>query len=271
MLWTMGANGPTGSLRAGAVAPSSAIVGNGDYDGDGNADLLSRDDATGALAMQLLVKGAVVGGGQLPAPASPDWEVAASADFNGDGRADVLLRNVRRGQLEIWFMNGPEILKRASLRASDSPNWQVVGAADFDRDGLADILWYNAGKKRAEVSLLNSSGGVRKGVTLFKSAPGVDVVATGDTDGNGLPDVVLRDRATGMLQVQLTQLDKGQLRADSARNLDSGALSVSGGGSLAGFEVQSGGDYDGNGSLDLVLRNTTTGDLRVWYSRRRPS
>jgi hypothetical protein len=90
-------------------------------------------------------------------------------------------------------------------------------------------------------------------------------VAVGDTDGNGLPDVVLRDRATGMLQVRLTQLDKGQLRADTGRNLDSGALPASGDGSRAGFEVQSGGDFDGNGSLDLVLRNTTTGDLRVWY------
>ena len=69
MLWTMDADGPSGAVRLGAVPATSAIVGNGDYDGDGNADLLSRDDATGALTMQLLVNGAVVGGGQLPVPA----------------------------------------------------------------------------------------------------------------------------------------------------------------------------------------------------------
>jgi len=265
MLWTMDADGPNGALRSGSVAASSAIVGNGDYDGDGHADLLSRDDATGALAMQLLVSGTLVGGGRLPAPTSPEWEVAGSGDFDADGRDDVLLRNARRGQLEIWFMNGPEILKRAPLRDPNSRDWQVAGVADFDGDRLADILWYHAGKKRAEVSLIDSRPAIRKNLTLFRSDPDSDVVATGDADGNGLPDVVIRSRATGMLQIRFTELSKGKPRADAGRILDHAAFPAGGDGSLAGYEVQAGGDYDGDEQIDLVMRNTTSGDLRVWY------
>ncbi len=265
VIWIMDGDGPTASVRTGSVATNSAIVGNGDYDGDGHADLLTRHDATGSLSMQLLVGGAVVGGGQLPSPASPEWEVAASGDFNGDGRDDLLLRNTRRRQLEIWFMNGPNVLSQALLRDPFSASWQAAGAADFDGDGRADILWYHSDKKSAEVSLIDARPSIRKTVRLFNSDPGSDIVATGDADGDGLPDVVVRDRASGMLQIRFTDAAKGKPRAKVARILDSGAYLAASDGSLAGFEVQGGADYDGNDRIDLVLRNTTTGDLRVWY------
>ncbi len=261
VVWTMDASGPSNAVRAGTVAASSAIVGNGDYDGDGHADLLSRDDATGTLTLQLLSGGSVVGGGTLPAPVSPEWDVAASADFDADGRDDVLLRNARKGQLELWIMNGATILKRAPLRASYSAGWQVAGAADFDGDGRADILWYHPEKKRAEVSLIDERPSIRKSVKLFKTDPDSDVVATGDADGNGLPDVVVRNRANGMLQILYTQLEKGKPSAETSRTIASAPGIAA---ALSGFEVQGGGDYDGDDHLDLVLRNTSTGDLRVW-------
>ena len=266
MLWTMGAGGPKGAVRVGSVPASSAIAGNGDYDGDGHADLLSRDDATGALTLQLLVKGAVVGGGPLPAPASPIWEVVGSGDFDADGRDDVLLRNASEGRLEIWFMNGPEIRKRAPLQDPFSAaGWQVAGVADFNGDRLADILWFHPGKNRVKVSLIDSRAAIRKNWRLFKSDPGADIVAIGDADGNGLPDVVVRSRATGMLQIRFTGLAKGKPRAHTTRILDHAAFPAGGDGSLAGYEVQSVGDYDGDKKIDLVLRNTTSDDLRVWY------
>jgi hypothetical protein len=262
VVWTMDGDGPNRSVRTGTVAQTSAIVGNGDYDGDGNADLLSREDATGMLVLRLLADGAIVGGGRLSGPVSPEWSVAASADFDGDGRDDILLRHERKGQLEIWFMQGAQILKRAPLRGAPGSNWLVAGAADFDGDGLADILWYHAAKKRAEVSLIDVRPSIRKSVKLFKTEPDSDVVATGDADGNGLPDVVVRSRATGMLEIHYTELQKGLPRAKIARPVDPIPGSDA---SLAGLEVQGGGDYDGDENIDLVLRNPNTGDLRMWF------
>ena len=77
-----------------------------------------------------------------------------------------------------------------------------------------------------------------------------------------LGTVVVRDRATGLLQIHFTQLDKGKPRADLARTISARIGSYP---ALAGLEVQGGGDYDGDDNLDLVLRNPATGDLRVWY------
>jgi hypothetical protein len=266
VIWTMGANGRGGSLHLGALPLSWAIAGNGDYDGDGHSDLLTRDDATTAVSMQLLVSGALVGGGQLAPALSPDWELAASGDIDGDGRDDILLRNARSKRLEIWFMHGPEILKRAELKDPCSSNWQVAGLADFNGDQRADILCYSEKKQRVQVSILNAKL-KGKSSKLFKIKQLGDVVAAGDADGNGLADVVFRMRDTGELSIWFTDLKKGKPFSAGSLVLDHAAFLPAGvrGDGLARFEVQGGGDFDGDQRLDLVLRDAARGDLRVWF------
>jgi hypothetical protein len=265
-IWTLDENGPSASMGAGALPVRSEIAGNGDYDGDGHADLLSRDDNTHAVDMRLMVDGSMVGGGQVVPSLDPAWELAGSGDFNDDGRDDILLRNLGARRLEIWFMNGPEIESRTLLKDPYNEKWLVVGVADFTGDQRADILWYSSIKKRAKVSLLDGQGRISKNVRLFKSTPGGDVVATGDADGNGLPDVVVRTRDSGHLRIWFTGLRKGKPRADVAREIEHQANVPGGQGApMSDFEVQGGGDFDGDDRMDLVVRDTAKGDLRVWF------
>jgi hypothetical protein len=266
-VWLMGENGPSGSRRVGALPATSAIAGNGDYDGDGHADLLSRDDTTTAVNMQLLVDGTVVGGGQVVPALDPAWQLAGSGDFDGNGRDDVLLRNPTSRRLEIWFMNGPAIESRTLLRDPFTPKWQVVAVADFSGDRRADILWHSALKQRVSLVTLDSRFRIHRNSQLFKAPPDADVVATGDADGNRLPDVVLRTRSTGQLQIWFTELQKGKTRSSGASTLDHEAFVPAGvqGDGLAGFEVQGGGDFDGDDRMDLVVRDSEAGDLRVWF------
>jgi hypothetical protein len=93
------------------------------------------------------------------------------------------------------------------------------------------------------------------------------VVATGDADGNGLPDVVVRSRASGHLRIWFTQLRAGgQPRADVAREIEHQANTPGGqGDGMADYEVQGGGDFDGDDRMDLLVRDAKAGDLRVWY------
>ncbi len=267
VVWYMAGDGPSNSVGIGALPTSTAIAGNGDYDGDGHADLLTRDDTTTGVSMQLLVDGAVVGGGLVMPALSPDWELVGSGDFDANGRDDILLRNPAARRLEIWCMNGPEIVTRALLHNPHSSSWQAAGVADFDGDQRADILWYNTLKQQARVSLLDARLRIRTTVTLFQSTPLGDVVATGDADGNGLVDVVVRTRDTGHLRVWFTQLEKSRPHAATSLALEHEAFlpSAGQGGGLAGFEVQGGGDFDGDHRMDLLLRDTNAGDLRVWF------
>jgi hypothetical protein len=258
----MSAEGPVVPVRLALIPLETAIAGNGDYDGDGHADLLLRDDTTGDVSMQL-VNVRVVGGGTVVPALSEDWQLVGSGDFNRNGRDDILVRNTTARKLEVWFMNGPQIVSRATLNDPYSSSWQVVGVADFSRDGLADILWYNPGTNTAQVSTFGSWLAIDKNLQLFQSGSPGDVVAVGDTDGNGLPDVVTRNRETGRMRVWFTQTDWSGPKATSSAEIDGSALA--GDESLAGFEVQGGSDFDGDGRMDLVLRDSQGSDMCAWF------
>ena len=62
-----------------------------DFNGDGKADLLWRNDATGETAIWLMNGTAFVSGTVVMANAA--WRAELAGDLDGDGRADLVWRN----------------------------------------------------------------------------------------------------------------------------------------------------------------------------------
>lgn len=125
--------------------PTSArIVGTGDFDADGSADILWRS-ATGELTYWRL-RGNRVAGETFAGFPNPqrDWTVQAVADFDRDGRSDILLR-AASGHLVIWRSGWSANERPVTwLNIPDRPvenEWKVEGAADVSGDGHADIIW----------------------------------------------------------------------------------------------------------------------------------
>ena len=85
-----------------AVETRWQIVGVGDFNGDGRADLLWRSANTGQLSDWLGQSngGFVINDANAQTIAPVDWKVVGTGDFNGDGRGDILWRNARTGQLQ---------------------------------------------------------------------------------------------------------------------------------------------------------------------------
>src|SRR5262249_4876062 len=102
---------------------AGALAYQGDFDGNGTADLLWHPPRTGQLDLWLL-QGLTVHDAVTLLPASdPQWHIEAVGDLDGDGQADLLWRHARTGDIALWFMHGPTVVNATLLARVDDLLW----------------------------------------------------------------------------------------------------------------------------------------------------
>ena len=101
------------------------IVAVGDIDGDGTADILFRNYATGDN------KAWLTGPAQwatLPAEPDTTWQIQGIADYNSDGFNDIVWRRLCcYGENRIWLMNRTALVSSINLSSRLDLNWRIVG------------------------------------------------------------------------------------------------------------------------------------------------
>jgi VCBS repeat-containing protein len=119
----------TVSITVSAVSDAPA---DHDFNGDGNSDVVWRDDSGrvyfwGMTGLQTNGEGSVA-----HAPVTNDWHIQGSGDFNGDGKSDLLWRH-DSGQVYLWEMDGLQIKGEGSPPHAPVPNdWHIEGTDDFN-------------------------------------------------------------------------------------------------------------------------------------------
>jgi len=119
-------------------------VGSGDYDGDGNADLMWRHDLTGLVYYWRMNGSTIMSSAKVAQPSDLNWRVVGNGDYNGDGMDDLMWRNIGvggSGKVYYWQMNGSSITSSSRVSIVSDLNWKVVGDGDYDGDGNAGMLW----------------------------------------------------------------------------------------------------------------------------------
>ena len=187
--------------------------GAGDFDGDGQKDILWRNTNTGDVSFWLME------GSQLKSTASSsqvsdlNWEIRGTGDFDSDGEEDILWRNTNTGENGVWLMNGTQLDQGVTItRQSNGENllvpedglWEMQGAGDLDNDGDADILWRNT--ETQDVYYWRMEGTEYVESVLIASLPMSgewEVRGTMDFDDNGFDDVLLRNGTTGQNEIWL--------------------------------------------------------------------
>ena len=158
-VWLM--SGVTGAAGAAAFATIAdldwAVAGVGDFDGDGKADVLWRNSATGDNLLWLMNGAAIAGAVSIAPMADLAWTVAGTGDFDGDGKVDILWRNATTGQDAIWFMNGATIVNGPLIATMSDTSWTIAGTGDFDGNGKADILWRNTTTGQDAIWFMNGA------------------------------------------------------------------------------------------------------------------
>jgi hypothetical protein len=106
------------------------MVGAGDTNGDGRADILWQNTANGGLGVWMLNGAQVVSTQMLSIStiADPRWTMMGVGDVNGDGRADILWQ-YDDGTLGTWWLNGSQVLGTFWLNPSrlGNPAWKIAG------------------------------------------------------------------------------------------------------------------------------------------------
>jgi len=110
--------GGFGTPTAFAVGAGPSGVAVADFNGDGNADLVTPDNyAPSNTVTVLLGNGAGGFGPATPFPVGANPSAVAVADFNRDGRADLVTTNINTDNVSVLLSTG----RAASARPPSSP------------------------------------------------------------------------------------------------------------------------------------------------------
>jgi VCBS repeat protein len=233
----------TANTELGTVPSSFQIDGTGDFDGDGDADILWRHD-DGLTVIWELENGNFVANHNLDV-VTATFAIAATGDFDGDGDADVLWRG-DEGQVVTWEIENNALVTNHNL-PTVSTTWQIAGTGDFDADGDSDIVWRHDG---GDVVIWEMQDGAFVVNHNLPAAPTTFALAgTGDFDGDGDADILWR-HADG--QVVTWEIEGNAYVVN--HNLPT-ADPV--------WRIEGTHDFDDDGDADILWRHAD-GDVVTW-------
>jgi len=119
-IWKSG-NNATQQLVTRVTDLNWKIVGVGDFDGDGRADLAWRHATTGADSIW---KAGVSTNRIAMISVALTWKIQRVADFDGDGRSDLFWRNTSTGANTIW--RGADNTTQLQVTGVTDQGWGVT-------------------------------------------------------------------------------------------------------------------------------------------------
>jgi hypothetical protein len=120
-IWLVNGTSVTGAML-GNVTSNWVLSGVGDFNGDGQPDLLWRDNVSGTVAIWFLDGTSILTTATLGAVGGT-WNIAQTGDYNGDGKSDIFWVD-GSGNVAVWFIDGSTLLSSANI-GQISGTWSV--------------------------------------------------------------------------------------------------------------------------------------------------
>jgi len=254
VLWLYRGDG-TGGLSPGRTSLGvgwgiiDTLAGIGDADGDGMTDILGREPSGRLWLYRGDGSGRLVERRDAGTVESTVDRTVNAGDWDGDGDVDLLVR--QRGTGVLWMVPNDGTGRFTDERRSLGGGWFVAdllaGGADVDWDGQPDVVARSA--TTTEQWLYSGDG--RRSFAPRPEYTALPTVTTGlvggDWDSDGRVDVMTVDQL-GQLRLH---------RGDGRGGLDAGTVINVGWDTVR--LVTPVGDFDGDGSPDLVAADRASG------------
>lgn len=239
----------------------------GDFDGDHRSDILSGDTTAGRwLVVRSQIDRAIPRNNPDSLSPPEEWlnnwgqgesKEFSAGDFNGDGKKDLVSWDKNTGEIQVALSDGSKFVSQQALwgtfTAPAGANVKLM-AGDFNGNKKEDLLFWVQGENTVYV-LTNNGNSFSEPKLWLENLPGAgDLIAVpGDFNGDGKKDLAIIDRATGNVQVALSNgikflSPKGSGDQIWIKNFASGS----------GWQVLAG-DYDGKGADDLIAYDNVNG------------
>jgi secreted trypsin-like serine protease len=217
----------------------------GDFNGDGNSDLLWREGDNVGMSMYF---GKHELSNQVIETIGAEWMLISVGDYNGDGSDDLLWRNNLTGILWQYLLQGSNIISSKKIATLSDPNWRIIASRDLDADGKDDILFRHSETGSVWKYMMDGSAITQSKQVIIAGGEWM-LAAVGDFDGNQQADLLWRNVVTGKNYVYL--LDNGEVNWNQR-----GEISQF---SDQNWNVVMVADFNGDGNDDILWRHQGDG------------
>jgi len=243
VLWQMEGAEVAATSKLPSLAPPFVVPVVADFDGDGKADVWLRDTVTGANQVLFSTTGKLAAASTV----HPVWQLRAATELDADGIDEQIWFNTSNGNFSVWTS------PTANFSSGYAGNDLLLTAFNGEAGNTFDSLWFDTSANQYDITSYDA--GVRTITDNFLVQAGNEFVNSLDYNGDGNVDFLFRDGDGS---------DTGSVEIVFSDGFNETARITYEAPTFAGVAFETGGDFDGDGIGEIIMRDTVGGGTSLY-------